>query len=60
MEARHLIVYVGSVKGPRDRALLYTALTRLRRHEQGSCLTVVSGCDELRAYGKSWPDYQEF
>ena len=59
-EARHLIVFVGSVKGPRDRALLYTALTRLRRHEQGSCLTVVSCCDELRAYGKSWPDYQEF
>ena len=58
-EARHLIVFVGSVKGPRDRALLYTALTRLRRHEQGSCLTVVSCCDELRAYGKSWPDYQE-
>jgi len=59
-EARHLIVYVGSVKGPRDRALLYTALTRLRRHEQGSCLTVVSCCDELRAFGKSWPEYQEF
>ncbi len=59
-ETRHLIVFVGSVKGPRDRALLYTALTRLRRHEQGSCLTVVSCCDELREYGKSWPDYQEF
>ena len=59
-EARHLMVFVGSIKGPRDRALLYTALTRLRRHEQGSCLTVVSCCDELREYGKSWPDYQEF
>lgn len=59
-EARHLIVFVGSIKGPRDRALLYTALTRLRRHEEGSCLTVVSCCDALRAYGKSWPDYQEF
>lgn len=59
-EARHLIVFVGSIKGPRDRALLYTALTRLHRHEQGSCLTVVSGCDELREYGKSWPDYKEF
>lgn len=59
-EARHLIVFVDSVKGPRDRALLYTALTRLRRHEQGSCLTVVSCCDELQTYGKSWPDYQEF
>lgn len=59
-EARHLIVFVESVKGPRDRALLYTALTRLRRHDHGSCLTVVSCCDELREYGSSWPDYQEF
>ena len=59
-EARQLIVFVESIKGPRDRALLYTALTRLHRHEQGSCLTVVSCCDELREYGKSWPDYQEF
>ena len=59
-EARHLIVCVGSVKGPRDRALLYTALTRLRRHEGGSSLTVVSCCGELREYGMSWPDYQEF
>ena len=59
-EARHLILFVESVERTEDRALLYTALTRLRRHEQGSCLTVVSCCDNLRAYGKSWPDYEEF
>lgn len=59
-EARHLMVFVKSVKSPTDRALLYTALTRLRRHDRGSCLTVVSCCDELRAYGRSWPDYYEF
>lgn len=59
-EARHLILYVESVQRPEDRASLYTALTRLRRHDHGSCLTVVSCCDELRAYGKSWPDYEEF
>lgn len=59
-EARHLVLYVKSVKLPEERALLYTALTRLRRHEQGSCLTVVSCCDELRAYGRAWPEYEEF
>lgn len=59
-EARHLILFVASVERPEDRALLYTALTRLRRHEHGSCLTVVSCCDELREYGQAWPDFAEF
>ena len=59
-EARHLIVFVASVERAEAKALLYTALTRLRRHKHGSCLTVVSCCDELQAYGQSWPAYEEF
>lgn len=59
-EARHLILFVASIKRKEDKALLYTALTRLRRHEHGSCLTVVSCCDELKRYGKSWPDFEQF
>ena len=59
-EARHLIVFVASVERAESKALLYTALTRLRRHKHGSCLTVVSCCDELQAYGQSWPAYEEF
>ena len=59
-EARHLIVFVDSVERAEDKALLYTALTRLLGHEHGSCLTVVSCCRELRPYAKSWPDYEEF
>lgn len=56
-EARHLVVFVGSVERAEDRALIYTALTRLRRHEAGSALTVVSCCPELFAYGQSWPEF---
>ena len=56
-EARHLILFVASVGRAEDRALLYTALTRLRRHEAGSALTVVSCCPELLAYGESWPEF---
>ena len=59
-EARHLIVCVKSIEYPEDKTLLYTALTRLRDHEHGSCLTVVSCCHELRMYARSWPDYIEF
>lgn len=59
-EARHLIVFVESVRSKQDQALLYTSLTRLLRHENGSSLTVVSCCDDLREYAKSWPNYEEF
>lgn len=58
-EARHLVVFVGRVERAEDRALIYTALTRLRRHEAGSALTVVSCCPELFAYGQSWPEFVE-
>lgn len=56
-EARHLLLCVESVERAEDRALIYTALTRLRRHEAGSALTVVSCCPELFAYGQSWPEF---
>lgn len=56
-EARQLVVCVESASRPEDRALLYTALTRLKRHESGSSITVVSACPELNAYGRSWPNF---
>jgi len=58
-EARHLVLFVASVERAEDRALVYTGLTRLRRHEAGSALTVVSCCPELFAYGQSWPNFVE-
>lgn len=40
-------------------ALVYTGLTRLKRHPEGSCLTVVCSASMLSAYGKTWPNYEE-
>lgn len=56
-EARHLVLFVGNVEKAEDRALLYTALTRLRRHENGSALSVVSCCTELDSFGREWPEF---
>lgn len=56
-EARHLLLFIESVARAEDRALIYTALTRLRRHVAGSALTVVSCCPELFNYGQSWPEF---
>lgn len=58
-EARHLVVFVGRVGRSEDRALLYTAMTRIRRHVAGSALTVVSCCPELVDYGQAWPEFVE-
>jgi hypothetical protein len=56
-EARHLVLFVESAERAEDRALIYTALTRIKRHVSGSALTVVSCCPELMLYGQSWPDF---
>ena len=58
-EARHLVLYVSTIASPEDCALLYTALTRLKKHQQGSLLTVVSSCPELYNFGREWPDFDE-
>lgn len=50
-ESRHLVLYVNSITSPGDRALFYTALTRLKKHPNGSMLTVVSSCPDLRNFG---------
>ena len=58
-EARHLVVYVESIERAQDSALLYTALTRLKRHVNGSVLTVVCSCPNLYDFGRQWPDFQD-
>jgi len=58
-EARNLVVAVSRVNTPKDRALFYTALTRLKRHTNGSKLTIVSSCSELSDFGRnSFPDFE--
>lgn len=59
-EGKALVVFVKSADNPRDKALLYTAMTRLRKDQQQSSLTVVSACRNLRDFGESWPKYREY
>lgn len=51
-ETPHLVVHVESIQRNTDRALFYTALSRLNRHPKGSALTVVSSCPELEPFGR--------
>lgn len=59
-EASHLVVNIESIVLDRDRALFYTALSRLKKHVNGTVLTVVSSCQEqeLEDFGrKHFPDF---
>lgn len=50
-ESRHLVLYVSRIASAEDCALFYTALTRLKKHPNGSMLTVISDCPELHNFG---------
>lgn len=58
-ESRALVIFVGATVDRKALALIYTGLTRVKRHAEGSFLTVISCANELREYGKTWPKYEE-
>lgn len=58
-EARILVLYVERGDSPEALALIYAGLTRIKRHPEGSFLTVISKAPELRSFGCEWPDFVE-
>jgi len=58
-ESRAIVIFIGQPVDKKSLALIYTGLTRLKRHEEGSYLTIVSCADKLIPYGKTWPKYVE-
>lgn len=59
-EARAIVIFIGQKYDQKTCALIYAGLTRLKRHEKGSFLTVVSCSNALEEYGRSWKDYQDY
>ncbi len=58
-ESRSVVMHVGEAPGKKARAVFYSGLTRLKRHPDGSSLTVVCTNPEFEAYGKEWPDFSK-
>ncbi len=58
-EAILLLVYVSEFRTDENKALIYAALTRLKRSPKGSWLTVVCVASKLAEFGKTWPDHQD-
>jgi hypothetical protein len=57
-ESRAMVVQIGRARTPGERAAAYVALSRLRRSDRGSFLTVVCSAPELEAYGTTWPVFK--
>ena len=53
-ESRLLIVNINQAKTLKDYAVIYTALTRIKKHNLGSHLTVICSDEKLFEYGKTW------
>lgn len=58
-ETMALVIFINENVNKNSLALIYTGLTRLKRHVDRSYLTVVSCAKELQEYGRTWPDYEE-
>jgi hypothetical protein len=59
-EARLLVVHVTQATDYKSLALVYAALTRLKRDQRGSWLTVVCSSSELYSFGLTWPSHKKF
>ncbi|WP_348685737.1 nuclease-related domain-containing DEAD/DEAH box helicase [Aeromonas bestiarum] len=57
-ESRAIVICIGGKLTKTDLALFYTGLTRLKRHTEGSFLTVVSSAPQLREFGQNWPVFE--
>lgn len=56
-ETRLLVVYVTEAAHEQSLALIYAGLTRLKRSQEGSWLTVVCSAPQLQAYGQTFADH---
>jgi hypothetical protein len=56
-EARTIVLNITRAGSSRDLASVYTGITRVKKHPQGSWLTVVCSDNRLERFGRMWPDF---
>ena len=52
-----MVIHISRAATAGELAAVYVALSRLRRSESGSFLTVVCSAPELESYGRTWPEF---
>ena len=59
-ESSALVVFISKAATRDDLALVYAGITRLKRTDHGSQLTVVSCASQLEPFGAHWPDFRRY
>jgi hypothetical protein len=54
-----IVFYAGHSANDEGLALIYTGLTRLKRSDAGSCITVVCAVEMLATYGRDWQEFED-
>ena len=55
-EARYMVI---AIDEKTDLSTVYVAMSRLKKHTEGSHLTVVCSNPKLRDFGTTWPSFAE-
>jgi hypothetical protein len=58
-EARYIVVAISESSFNSELAATYVALSRLKRHTEGSYLTVVCSASGLEDFGKTWSSFEK-
>lgn len=58
IESTSIVVQCTKAQSKEDLALFYSAITRVKKSDQGCFLTVVNCAPELNTYGKTWPKFK--
>jgi hypothetical protein len=58
-ESRAMVIHISRAATTGEMAAAYVALSRLRKCESGSFLTVVCSAPELESYGRTWPEFNK-
>ena len=56
-QSRLIVLSISKFAGKEDAASIYTMLTRVKAHSEGSNLTVVCSQPKLRPFGSTFPDF---
>lgn len=57
-EGRYIVVGINSKNQKSDLAAIYVALSRLKRHTEGSYLIVICCDPNLEEFGQTWPTFE--
>ena len=58
-ESRVIVAYIGQANTHKGRALLFSAMTRVKYHPAGNYLAIICADRSLCEFGRRWPEFKD-